>query len=151
MKELNFSRDSWHYKLAQMGEYNPGRPDFCHYVRSVLLGGFFFFILCTFALAGIVCLGDFIAYIVAAYTTGLWFKLQPDLGAQIIICLLIFSAVIGALITIFLYKEKRREAKADRLRAAMALGEEMKEPEPGFIGHAYKSLKEKTCFKVKLK
>jgi hypothetical protein len=149
MKELNFSKNSWHYKLAKLGEYNEYRPDFCHYVRSAIFGGIIGLMFLFVGTMMMFFLGDFFAYLAAMVTTGLWFNLDPHLGAQVIIGLLLIATAIGCLISFHYFKEKRREAKQQKLWEARERGEEIPEPKPSFIATAYTSLKDKTCFRVR--
>lgn len=156
MKALNFSKKSWHYWLANLGNYNEDREDFCHYVRSAIVGVFVCAMIAVVALAVIVGVGDFIAWIVAMIVAGTY--IEPRLPAQVTASLLFISAVIGILLGISLWNEKRKIRKLNEqiarereiLNAILEGKEPLPAPQPNFIQSAYKTLKEKTCFKVNL-
>ena len=150
MKTLNFNKKSWHYWFAKMGDYDHSRPDFCHYVRSALMGMFFSAVISVFVAAAIYGTGDFIAWIIAMITTGLWFNLVPDLGAFVIGGTLIFAGTIAGLVGFSAFREKRRRAHFQKLQDAIRNGKQLVEPTPSFIVTAYRTFKDKTCFKINL-
>ena len=143
MKTLKFNSKSWHYWLAtKIGSYRPW-GDFCSYVRNVLGGLFVAAMLAAIASGILLAIGMEIR---AAYTC--WFTPvctfgKPEqaiaMGAGI---LAFIAAAIFGMIQLQDYKERVR----DEIHAGIR-----KRKEPGFVKMAYRSIKEKTCFRVEFK
>jgi hypothetical protein len=128
MKTLKFNSNSWHYWLAtKIGDFYP--------------------LVSLFMVAG----ASFVLYslgreVYAAYTC--WFTSVCTFGkfestvATVACISAALSAVIGLLVWYSNYRMRVRREIRNGLRS---------EPQPGFVKVAYKSIKEKTCFKVEFK
>lgn len=156
MKEVKFSQNSWHWRLAHTygnartrydyeTETDKYEGDICSYTRSVLLGALAALLLT--AVLGIIAasIANLGAWVVAGIIVGSWVKLDP-LGA-----IIIAIAIVAALAALLIYasvehekwKRKRWERKHER-----AMFEEEK-PET-FVQAAYRKFKDKTCFRVEV-
>jgi hypothetical protein len=144
VKTLNFNKNSWHYRLAtKVGDFDEEDGDFCSYVRNVTLG--------VFLSAMMVTMISIILYAIgrefyAAYTC--WFTPVCTFGNFEKAVALTVAIAAGVVFTIFMlvWNSNRRR----RIREEIYLGRRMA-PQPGFVKTAYKSIKEKTCFKVEFK
>jgi hypothetical protein len=144
MKTLKFNSKSWHYLLAtKIGDFDEDGGDFCSYVRNVIFG----VLLSLFLIAA----ASFVLYtlgreIYAAYTC--WFTpvCTFDKFEQIAVLVACIAAAILGLIFLMVWNAERRA----RIREEIYMGMRVA-PEPGFVKMAYKSIKEKTCFKVEFK
>ncbi len=144
MMSLNFSKDSWHYKVAKFGTLRTygGETDMCHYVRSFIWGvvkglvvGVIIGALASLVLA---CEGAFIGSFIAAVMTGVWAFEGFAVGGVII------NSIALGLVTIFgtAYKYEQYRDANPRKR---------KPPKPdGFVKNAYRGWKDKYCAKVKI-
>src|SRR4029077_15992674 len=125
MKEIMINRDSWHYWFANLGD-GANTSDFCAYVRSVLGG----ILMCIFGIviislySGITGLA--VGWLFAVINNG-W--VDPEAAAP---GLAINGAIIIALALVPSYRAIRQTSEKSE-----------------FIQHAYVSLKDKICFKVR--
>ena len=153
MKEVKFSQNSWHWRLAKTygnaktrydyeTETDKYEGDICSYTRSVMWG--ILGALVVTAVLGIVAasIANFGAWVVVGFLVGSWVKLDP-LGAIIIGIMIVVA--LGALVIYACanYEKWKRKRKYKR-----AMFEEEK-PE-GFVKAAYRKFKDKTCFKVEV-
>ncbi len=144
MMPLNFSKDSWHYKVAKFGTLRTygDETDMCHYVRSFIWGvtkglvvGVIIGALASLVLA---CEGAFIGSFIAAVMTGVWAFEGFAVGGVIINSI---ALALAAFITIGYKYEQYREANPKK----------RKPPKPdGFVKNAYRGWKDKYCAKVKI-
>jgi hypothetical protein len=164
MKEMAINKASWHYWVAtELGGFKPKKHlDFCAYVRRFLLG-----MLGAFVLS---CIGAFILYLVASLlffgylfiTTGHipkegWFGVGIMLDAIIGGVIAVFAVVIALAVGVERLKEYLRETKKARqheqyLAAEAYYQEHGKYPEvqDGFLTEAYRSFKQKTCYRLRV-
>jgi K+-sensing histidine kinase KdpD len=144
MKTLEFNANSWHYWLAtKVASFDHDDSNFCAYVRSVLFGAFMISILAGFASAVLFAIGLEIRAFYTCFFTPVCTFGKNEQG--IAIGFAILFAVIG-LIGLMVWHRNRVE----RIRSEIYDGIRP-EPQPGFISMAYKSIKEKTCFRVEFK
>lgn len=156
MKEVKFSQNSWHWRLANTYGNAKTRYDYetetykyegdiCSYTRSVMWGVLGALLLT--AVLGIVAasIANFGAWVVAGIVVGSWVKLDL-LGAIIIVavCVAAFVALVFYLIT----EHEKWKRRRWELRHERALLEEDKSE--GFIQAAYRKFKDKTCFRVEV-
>jgi hypothetical protein len=144
MKTLKFNSNSWHYWLAtKIGDFNPYDGDFCSYVRHVIFGAL------AALFAGAAASGVLYALgreVYAAYTC--WCTSVCTFGkfesavAAMACAVAAFFALIGLAVWCSNYRMRVRREIRNGLRS---------EPQPGLVKIAYKSIKEKTCFKVEFK
>jgi hypothetical protein len=144
MKTLKFNAKSWHYWLAtKIGDFDADDGDFCAYVRSVIFG---FFMLGLFGSCAFFLLYALGREVYAAYTC--WFTPVCAYGnfeRAFTIAVVVLAAIAG-IVALCIWNENRKM----KIRAEINKG--LRQPsEPGFISMAYKSIKEKTCFKVEFK
>lgn len=143
MKTLKFNQNSWHYWLAtKIGDFDTygGAGDFCSYVRNVIWGA----LALLFASAA----ASFVLYslgreLYAAYTC--WFTPVCTYGKferAVTTGVAILIGVVGAAVLMIWDGNRRMQ-----IRIEIATGKRP-EPQDGFVKAAYKSIKEKTCFKV---
>lgn len=139
MIALKFNKNSWHYKLADMGGYDSSSSrDICTYTRRILLGAMLF--------AFVSCIGLFLTYVIInmlfAVGFSLWYGMWiiSDIGFAGWLLTFIGAAAFGIVRTfeaIGRWRAKRREEKYNR------------EPEPdGYVLSAYKGWKDKYCAKL---
>jgi uncharacterized membrane protein len=157
VKALEISRESWHYFVAaKWGKYEDG--DFCHYVRRFLLGS----LLMLLAAAGIVFVGYAVVsglYVVYQFVmTGHWIK--PDgwwgVGAVLDCVVLLTALIMAVLYQVSKYIKYRKDEARNQRRAALDAyfdehGCYPAAPEPGFVSKAYRSIKDKTCYRIALR
>lgn len=142
MKQLKINKKSWHYELAKIGcspftvEFQVS--DFCSYTRKVVRG--FFCALAIIALVSIVSyfmIAQPLMYAISGFDS--LFLKDNDIiriGAVLwgLVTFIVVAAVIGT------WSEKRKNLKAQQ---------EHEHPStPGFLTIWYRTIKEKTCFKV---
>lgn len=143
MKTLTFNSKSWHYWLATtIGDYSPNRTnkDFCAYTRSVIFGAGVVLILSAIALFLLYSTGrEVYALYTCLFTKVCTFNKFEQMFATGVVIV----AGVAGLMALFVWNENRKLA----IRIAISNGTRP-EPKPGFLKTAYKSLKEKTCFKV---
>lgn len=139
MKTLQFSRDSWHYKLASFTGFSWASSEdqnLCSYLRHVLFG--LFTALIVTAMFGVV------AFVVAHMVLGVWFSILMGQwffsewgGAGVLLCSIGLGATFMMNLPRMIYAVVNR-AKADH-----------KKPD-GFVVNAYKSWKGKYCLPVEI-
>jgi hypothetical protein len=144
MKTLKFNSNSWHYWLAtKIGDFDPDDGDFCSYIRHVIFGALGSLFAVTAASVVLYALGR---EVYAAYTC--WFTSVCTFGkfesavVAMACAVAAFSAFIGLAVWYSNYRMRVRSEIRNGLRS---------EPQPGFVKVAYRSIKEKTCFKVEFK
>lgn len=137
---INFSSDSWHFKLANFGKDRVPdwlETDICRYSRAVI-AGFFAFAMITFLcciLLGVITL--------AVYEHYQWFTGQGEFGPA---AFLVDGTIllIGFMVLLEMMKHKFRAFSNQRFYNKMV---EKKEPD-NFLFVLYMKFKEKTCYKV---
>lgn len=151
MKSITLKKNSWHYWLAtNIGDYKEYQNDFCAYVRSVLFSIIAGALIVT-TFGGI---GLFILYVIGREVHALftcvisgWFGISTVCSygkfEEAATSFLVGLAICAAIIAVIVFSCKRKE----RIRKEIYAGRR-KMPEPSFITLAYRSLKEKTCFRV---
>lgn len=142
MKTINLKAKSWHYFLAvKLGNFNPNSGDFCSYVRNVLFGlvlGSMFAAVVGFL--GAIAMGAIVNVSLYLYHWIVGTAYVANAFAQFAtiatgVILLAIGFIFGSLVV--------REKLDDRKMAKAALNE----PD-SFLKSAYKSFKDKVCFKV---
>lgn len=158
MKEVKFSQNSWHWRLA--GFYGNAEMrynyeteterydgDICSYIRSMLYG--LFRVVVLTAILGLLAasLGNFGAWVVAGFMTGTFIKIDA-LGSII----MILTAVVALMVVFFFciskfenWKQARRKRKHEQLAL-----EKLEEQPESFMRAAYRKFKDKTCFRVEV-
>jgi hypothetical protein len=131
MKTLTVNRNSWHYRLAKLGNVRPYELNICNYIRC-FLGGVGYITFCA-ALVFIACflVGDFLAWVAAMLVNLIYF----DPGVAALIATSIFGA---AFLFLLCFLISHFGVKA------------FESADSSFIGAAYDSFKNKYCFKVKV-
>lgn len=134
MMTFNLKHDSWHFWLANFGErrvYASHGTDICSYVRSVLIGTFWFLFVATIGVGlAVVALASFIngigwllfGYELEEYARGFFIFFGSLIGMAVLL--------LGSVFTKETIENKLQEAK------------------PGFVRLAYRSWKDKFCAKV---
>lgn len=145
MKTLELKEKSWHYFLAvTMGGYIPRRGgDFCSYIRNAVLGLFFMSIWATIVSLVLFAIG---LEVRAMYTC--WFTPVCMFGkdeAAIATGFAILAAIVAFGTSCVWYARYK-----ERVGIEIECGERQPR-QPGFVAMAYKSIKEKTCFRVEFK
>lgn len=156
MKEVNFSKNSWHWRLAGFygnaemrydykTETDKYEGDICSYIRSMLHG--LFRVVVLTAILGLLAasLGNFGAWVVAGFLVGSWVKI--DVLGFLIVALTISAAIVAAMFYVASKHEKWKRNRWAR-KQELAMVEEEK-PEM-FIQAAYRKFKDKTCFRVEV-
>lgn len=139
---VKFSRDSWHYKLANFGSDRVAywlETDICSYSRKVF-AGFITFVMITFlccVLLGIIAL--------AVYEHYMWFTDQGSFGPA---AFLVDGTIIliGGIALIEVFKHKIRRYSNQRYWDKLT-GVKKTKPD-NFLVTLYKKFKDKTCYKV---
>lgn len=149
MKTFNLNKKSWHFWLATrfgvMDKYEKD-TNFCRYFWSTVLGGFVFSMLT--AVVGVATY--FVGWIVYSWYQFFATGFTMNEGVKVTLIIGALAAIAYALKLLFAFLEKRRRAKREAYYAIERAKEEgtYVEPEPGFLKQAYRSWKEKTCYKV---
>jgi hypothetical protein len=142
MKELIFSSNSWHYKIAKLGGYHlVGQTDICSYTRAVIKGIFAAIIyLSLFTLVSYV-LTDLVLGLIFSAISGMWIMGMIGTGALYVMgaILLVIVIMIALLSLEELYKNWRDARREKR----------MNKSEDSFANSAYKSWKEKYCARIR--
>lgn len=126
MKFLHISRNSWHYRIAELGGFNAYKNNtynICEYTQSILKTCFFGLIGGIAGMVGIYLLIHMILGLVISILYGIWIM---DLAGFIALDLLIVIGITAAVIYI-----------PEHLPTS-----------DNFIKHAYNSWKEKYCAKI---
>lgn len=134
MRPITFSKNSWHYRLANY--FNSGdalrhTTDLCSYVKLVGVSMFLAFVIALLVTFAAVCTGDALAWIAAMITSGSMFAGDPPAtiaaAGWTVVCAL--AIWIGWC-----------EYRADHPKPEPTT--------PSFVAVAYSSLKDKLCFRV---
>lgn len=140
MKTINLKAKSWHYFLAvTMGNFDPDSGDFCSYVRNVILG-LVFTIAISAVLGGIgsSLLAGVLNIVLLAYhfIMGTAYTAPSFMmfGTALLCAISVVMALASGAIFVKNRLQERKYANADK-------------PD-SFLKSAYKSFKEKVCFKV---
>ena len=148
MKAFQFSRSSFHYKIAKKfgglddtDWYGDPKPlDLCHYIRCLLWA----------FTKGLVVLAVSSLVIWSATDAAFWVKECIDAGE-----FLTLKERVGVL---FIGAAGFVSAAAVLLGAIMCIvklwdrySDDYEEREPGFLKLAYQSIKNKTCFRIEMK
>lgn len=148
MKALTFNRTSWHYWLAtKVGDYKEYHNDFCAYVRSVIFGAIVMTMISGLAIFAVYAVGRDVYALYTCHIAG-WFGIKmactygkfEDVVTGLIVCMAFLVCLVWILIKLV--------QRGERISAEIRRGERA-ERKPSFIKTAYKSIKEKTCFRVK--
>jgi hypothetical protein len=142
LKTINLKTNSWHYFLAvKMGDFRPSSGDFCSYVRNVIGGSFLTLFLATAAsalgsalLAGVANIGLLIYH----WLTGTAYTPNGFLvfGTVILLTVTLVSALLFFSVWFKDWREERQ-----------LVNQAINKPD-SFLKSAYKSFKDKVCFKV---
>ena len=158
MKEVKFSRDTWHWRLA--GFYGNAKMrydyhtetdrydgDICSYIRSMLYG--LFRVVVLTAVLGVLAasLGNFLAWVAAWIMTSTFIPID-SLGFFTIALAAAAVVLVGVFFCISKFENWKRERQARRHEKMMA--EEYIEKPETFFQAAYRKFKDKTCFKVEV-
>ena len=131
MKTFELKRKSWHYWLANFAEERVWlHADICSYIRSVLVGTFWFSVMAFTASV----VAGFVLYAFGNLFSWLF------LGYQLSdVTTIVFSTIFGLLLVfVFLISGEKIHYK-------------LRDSEPGFARLAYRSWKDKFCAKVEFK
>lgn len=152
MKEITIKRNSWHFWLASsLGSTRSIETDFCRYVRRVLLG---LFLLSSYLLAIVLYLWSGYDCIVWAYSVlfhGTHIEM-PRLARLFVIVSSLALLIIVA-IGVAWCVEKIKEYLENRAYERRRLGPQQSPvimKEPSFLQTAYRSIKDKVCFKMNI-
>lgn len=134
MKPFKLKRKSWHYWFASSGDRHiKSGTTICDYFWRVLSG----ILYRLFALIGLLIVGIAGSALVLTMLVGpvaIWFLTDPDMR-QIAATGVIIDIVLLVLIICVLVLRLRRAGDA---------------AQPGFVTLAYRSFKDKVCFKIDL-
>lgn len=156
MKEVKFSQNSWHWRLANTygnaktrydyeTETDKYEGDICSYTRSVMWGALAALLL-TAGLGLIAAsIADFGAWVVVGFLVGTWVKI--DVLGFLIIAATFAVVVVAAMIYVATKHEKWKRKRWERKHERAMVEEEKPE---GFVKAAYRKFKDKTCFRVEV-
>lgn|ERR1700682_5468384 len=155
MKDIHIKRNSWHYWVASNpGGWNTWREtDFCDYVRRVILG---LFLLSLLLFAIILYLWFGYDWVVWAHST-IGHTAHTDMPklARLFVTVSSVAVFVGGVIGIALGVEHLRSYLIERAYQRRQL--KFQQPsfaaipkEPSFLQHAYRSLKDKMCFRMNI-
>ncbi len=156
MKAINFKKNSWHawivrgpgclYQLDWLAEN--GKIDICRYTRSfirgVILGILFLAFILMVAALLIIPNISFGMYLYASYQAGHFLPWTTNETALVRIAIIVDSVTF--LIAMIAYVIPKTISK---IRSLIGQKERVVK-EPGFVKVAYRSFKDKVCFKVNL-
>lgn len=158
MKEVKFSRNTWHWRLA--GFYGNAEMrydyqteterydgDICSYIRSMFYG--LFRVVVLTAVFGLLAasLGNFGAWVVVWFMTGASVSLDL-LGFLIVALTAAVIVVVGMFFCISKFEDWNK-ARRQRRREQREL-EQIEEKPESFMRAAYRKFKDKTCFRVEV-
>lgn len=140
MLNVEFSKKSWHYRLmATMSIDARFSDDGCVYVRGVLIAMLITALIVLFAVVAIAWVGDFLGWLLAGL---LYSFVGPGLGALITI----FSAsYFAAMWCILRYRDYMLNRHVHMQEQGIPCV-----PEKPSFGHAWNTVYEKICFRVKI-
>lgn len=156
MKAIKMNSKSWHYKIAtNFGSYRSwgsGSGDFCDYVRNFILGLFMLSIFCGL---GLVALYFLVRLLWSGYTCWISRMFGTSMACtfgnpeQITLGIVVFACfallfIKGVTWLIEYEREKKHAQQIALLRGEIS----HKDVRPGFIVSAYRSIKEKTCYRI---
>lgn len=133
MMTVKLKQNSWHFWLANFGEKRESAygSDICSYMRSVMIGTFWFLFVATIGLAVaswvLASFGNLIGWLLFDY------QLEKYAVGFFIFFGTAFSAIAAFLVIVF-----GKETIENKLQQA----------KPGFVRLAYRSWKDKFCAKV---
>lgn len=134
MRPITFSKNSWHYRLANFftsGDVLRHTTDLCSYVKLVGVSMFLALLITLLVAFVTACTADALAWIAAMITAGSLF--QGDPPALVAIAGWI---IVGAMVLWIKWCEYRFDHPKP-------------EPStPSFVAVAYSSIKDKLCFRV---
>lgn len=132
MKTVMFKEGSWHHWLAELGGHYRSDTDICTYTRAAFAGAGKVLLAVIGVILACLLVGDTLAWTVAWAAHG---YAEPRLAAVVFLALLVVSAGLTLLgLVLWLYYEK----------AAPKL-------EHSFVANAWRSAKDRTCFRVQIK
>jgi hypothetical protein len=155
MKNITIKKNSWHYWVAS----NPGgwsswrETDFCDYVRRVILG-LFLLSLCLFAI---------LLYLWSGYDWVVWVhgvlshaahEHMPKF-ARLFVTVSVIAILIGFCFVAAFGVEHLRSYLIERAYQRRQLKSQQPSfaaipKEPSFLQHAYRSMKDKMCFRMNI-
>ena len=146
MKTINLNKKSWHFWIATtLGIFRPDSGDFCKYVRNVI-GGSIFGLMIAAAVGFVVAVlgGGLINIAIYLYDilTGHPYTITNPVMQAGSIILLVSIVMVGIGFIVAYVKGKIEEHKY----ATSGVDQ----PD-SFVANAYKSIKNKVCFKVNFK
>lgn len=151
MRTLHFNKNSWHYKAALLASSNHYDipENFCNYFWRVIFGSFL-----TLLLLGIFSLFTFltviapILYLVVCLQYGTFWP-PAEVVVGIVLDIIIMIGVAHFYITENILPEYKKKRAAKRLKLMEdGIYPESTPKEPGFIVTAWRTFKDKTCFKI---
>jgi len=138
MKEVELKRKSIHHYIARFGDRYQERDlsNICSYIKAMASGGFLFLLASAAVVFCAICFGDLFAWLVAGILNG-WTSLNTLGGIPLVVMGTMAFLFLIAFIVDIIHQFRKRRAKQER-------------SQPGILALAYKSWKEKICFKIKL-
>lgn len=135
MKTVVFKEESWHGWLADLGGNYRKQTDICAYTRAVMWGVLKLIGAAIVVAVSAAALGDWLAWMTAGLLYG--FTMVGFLGG--VVCFLVLVALCAAALILL---------GAGSVFAAERLGKRVTD---SFPAEAYRSFKDKVCFRVELK
>lgn len=152
---MKISTESWHYRLftEYAGKFTHQNLTICEYVRGVMFGMFIVAgIIVAMLFVGIFLLEPLLVIGGWGFTGQFVPFLTSTLFTFVVGCL-VYGIIIGSLL--YAYIEQLREKRRQRLEKENMINladPVIRSPSPfaSLVGGYYRSLKEKTCFKVEV-
>jgi hypothetical protein len=152
MKQHTFSKDSWHFWLANIGTtrvYEWEELDICSYIRTVIYGAI------TLGAATLAVIGIVTFFGYGFITLGMWFAECISTGVWVLPNPIAGMVLIGMILTAFgflifgirILLDKAIDRYVDYTIEQRHPQLASKE-EPSFIALAYSKFKNKTCFRI---
>ena len=140
MKTITIDKNSWHYRLLDKLDFYVA-PDICSYTRKVLGALFLVGLMACFSLYILGALTNIAIWLVVCLQHSVWFQPEPwALGTTIAVLGFVF--IIGIVLGAVWIAETNTKRKIRRRNN--------NEPD-GFVTEAYKSFKDKVCYRVDFK
>lgn len=168
MKQFEYSKKSWHYRLAHTygdlriqtdwkyddvgnctGHESYYDGDLCTYIQQMVKGVIKIVVFGALSLIPLSMMAFALVYLAACISTGTWIELDKDVDEHIIIGLILW--IIISLLTLLgtsLYAHHRYREKYPKPEKVVKA---KVEKEPGFAKLAYAKFKDKTCARIMVK
>jgi hypothetical protein len=168
MKQFEYSKKSWHFRLANTygdlrtqvdweydevgnctGHKSYYDGDLCTYIQQMVKGLVKIVVFGGFSLIPLLTLAYALVYLAACISTGTWIELNKGADTHVIIGLVLWVMILAfTTLGVCLYAHARYREKHPKPEKVV---EVKVSKEPGFSKLAYAKFKDKTCARILVK